>query len=128
MDCQLDAAVGQLSFGRAPSLHDVLLPHGWLLQQKWRLRVWSDPELHYRQAAGRADNGSEWHYGKRGSFERNGQPQRSKTAASGITGSAAVLNGMANPKGANGQYQFQWSTDPTLATNLQTSCNGLGYD
>src|ERR1022692_2664155 len=80
MDCQLDAAVGQLSFGRAPSLHDVLLPHGWLLQQKWRLRVWSDPELHYRQAAGRADNGSEWHYGKRGSFERNGQPQRSKRA------------------------------------------------
>ena len=48
------------------------------------------------------------------------------TAASGITGSAAALNGTVNPRGANGQYQFQWSTDPTLSTNLQTSCSRLG--
>jgi len=48
------------------------------------------------------------------------------TAASGITGSAAVLNGTVNPRGANGQYQFQWSTDPTLTTNVQLSCSVLG--
>jgi hypothetical protein len=43
-----------------------------------------------------------------------------------VTGSAAALNGTVNPEGANGQYQFEWSTDPTLNSNVQTSCSVLG--
>ena len=82
---------------------------------------------YYRMVGFYSKNGA-YEYGAILSFTTGKPPAVQTTAASGITGSAAVLNGMANPKGANGQYQFQWSTDPTLATNLQTSCNGLGYD
>jgi hypothetical protein len=43
--------------------------------------------------------------------------------ATSVTGSAAILNGTVNPLGANGWYQFEWGTDPTLTTNASFSCD-----
>jgi hypothetical protein len=81
---------------------------------------------HFRLAGYDVDNSSLW-TGAILNFTTGKPPVVQTTAASGITGSAAALNGTVNPRGANGQYQFQWSTDPTLSTNVQASCNVLGY-
>jgi hypothetical protein len=81
---------------------------------------------YFRLAGYDVDNSSLW-TGAILNFTTGKPPVVQTTAASGITGSAAALNGTVNPRGANGQYQFQWSTDPTLSTNVQASCNVLGY-
>jgi hypothetical protein len=85
----------------------------------------SSTTYYFRLLAYDSDNGSYW-YGAILSFTTGKPPVVTTTKASGITGSAAVLNGTVNPEGANGQYQFAWSTDPTLTTNVQYSCYYLG--
>ncbi len=43
--------------------------------------------------------------------------------ATSVTGSAAVLNGSINPEGANGNYDFEWGTDPTMSTYNEVYCS-----
>jgi hypothetical protein len=67
-----------------------------------------------------------YEYGEVLSFSTRGPPVVTTTAATSVTGSAATLNGTVNPRGANGQYQFQWGTDPTLTTRNSLSCSFQG--
>ena len=42
-----------------------------------------------------------------------------------VARSGALLNGTANPLGANGDYGFEWGTDPTLTKSPSFSCQIL---
>ena len=54
-------------------------------------------------------------------------PTATTNAATGVTPSAATLNGTVNPNGSATTAQFQWNTSPTLAGSINvTSVQAMG--
>jgi len=60
------------------------------------------------------------------SFKFSNQPIVVTTAATGITGIGATLNGTINPNGLSSTYHFEWGTTTAYGNNTSTNSAGSG--
>ena len=89
----------------------------------------SSTTYYFRLVAYDSDTGAA-EYGTLQTFTTGPPPVVTTTAATGVTGSAATINGTINPKGANGNWDFQWGTDPALNGYTDINCiqfSGYAY-